>query len=51
MKKILSILSIISLIGTSTTSLTSCNTPQYTEIKLKELKDKNNIKTKNGILE
>ncbi len=37
---------------TSTTSLVACNTPQqYTEEQLKELKDKNNIKTNDGILE
>jgi len=52
MKKILSILGTINLLGTSTTSLVACNTaPQYTEEQLKELKEKNNIKTKDGILE
>ncbi|UZQ30930.1 MAG: hypothetical protein OHM56_05380 [Spiroplasma phoeniceum] len=52
MKKILFFLGIIPLIGTSTTSLIACNTPQeYTKEELKELKDKNNITTKNGILE
>ncbi|UNF62442.1 lipoprotein [Spiroplasma poulsonii] len=52
MKKILSILGTITLIGTSTTSLVACNTPQeYTPEKLEQLKEKNNINTKNGILE
>ncbi|UZQ30558.1 MAG: hypothetical protein OHM56_03215 [Spiroplasma phoeniceum] len=52
MKKILFFLGIIPLIGTSTTSLIACNTPQeYTKEELKELKDKNNITTKDGILE
>ncbi|WP_338956470.1 lipoprotein [Spiroplasma endosymbiont of Polydrusus cervinus] len=54
MKKILSFLGTITLIGTSTTSLIACNKPQqytYTEEQLKELKDKNNIKTKDGALE
>ncbi len=53
MKKILSLLGTITLIGTSTTSLVACNnTPQeYTKEQLKELKCKNNINTKDGILE
>ncbi|RUO85954.1 hypothetical protein, partial [Spiroplasma endosymbiont of Megaselia nigra] len=51
MKKILSLCGIITLIGTSTTSLVACNTTQYNEIQLKELKGKNNINTKDGILE
>ncbi|KAI92940.1 lipoprotein [Spiroplasma melliferum] len=52
MKKILSILGAISLVGTSTTSLIACNTPiLYTPEELKELKEKNNITTKDGILE
>jgi hypothetical protein len=51
MKKILSLLGTITLIGTSTTSLVACKTPQYTEKELADLKEKNNIKTKNGILE
>jgi hypothetical protein len=41
----------ITLIGTSTISLVVCNKPQYTEKKLADLKEKNNIKTKDGILE
>ncbi|AHF60969.1 hypothetical protein P344_03200 [Spiroplasma mirum ATCC 29335] len=51
MKKILSILGTITLIGTSTTSLVSCNTPQYTEKELADLKEQNKINTKDGILE
>jgi len=51
MKKILSLLGAITLIGTSTTSLVACNTPQYSEDELKKEKEKNNIKTKDGILE
>ncbi|WP_374697006.1 lipoprotein [Spiroplasma endosymbiont of Polydrusus formosus] len=51
MKKILGILGTITLIGTSTTSLIACNTSLYSEKQLKELKEKNNIKTKDGILE
>ncbi len=54
MKNVLSIIGAISLVGTSTTSLVACNTntPQkYTPKELKELKDKNNITTKDGILE
>ncbi|WP_342255509.1 lipoprotein [Spiroplasma endosymbiont of Poecilobothrus nobilitatus] len=47
MKKILSIFGTIILIGTSTTSLVACNTPQYTEEQLKELKEKHKIDTKN----
>ncbi|WP_338992731.1 lipoprotein [Spiroplasma endosymbiont of Seladonia tumulorum] len=54
MKKILSIIGTITLIGTSTTSLVACNTNialQYTKEQLKELKEKNKINTKDGILE
>ncbi|UZQ30705.1 MAG: lipoprotein [Spiroplasma phoeniceum] len=52
MKRLLSIIGAISLAVTSTTSLVACNTPQeYTKEELKELKDKNNITTKDGILE
>ncbi|MFJ1522143.1 lipoprotein [Spiroplasma sp. ald] len=51
MRKILSILGTITLIGTSATSLVACNTPQYTQKELLNLKEKNNIKTKDGILE
>ncbi|WP_338990153.1 lipoprotein [Spiroplasma endosymbiont of Seladonia tumulorum] len=51
MKKKLSLLGTITLIGTSTASLVACNTPQYIEEQLNKLKEKNNIKTKNGILE
>ncbi|UZQ30295.1 MAG: lipoprotein [Spiroplasma phoeniceum] len=52
MKKILSLLGIINLVVTITTNLVACNTPQqYTKEQLKELKNKNNIKTKDGILE
>ncbi|WP_338992481.1 lipoprotein [Spiroplasma endosymbiont of Seladonia tumulorum] len=51
MKKILSLLSSSVLIGTSTTSLVACNTSQYTEKELSDLKEKNNIKTNDGILE
>ncbi len=51
MKKILSILGTITLIRTSTTSLVSCNKMAYTEAQLTELKEKNNIKTNDGILE
>ncbi|WP_353487268.1 lipoprotein, partial [Spiroplasma phoeniceum] len=52
MKKILSIIGAISLVVTSTTSLVACNKPiVYTPEQLKELKEKNNIKTKDGILE
>ncbi|WP_425378773.1 lipoprotein [Spiroplasma endosymbiont of Polydrusus pterygomalis] len=47
MKKILSIIGVISLIGTSTTSLIACNTPQYSEEKLKEQKEKHKIDTNN----
>ncbi|WP_425378427.1 lipoprotein [Spiroplasma endosymbiont of Polydrusus pterygomalis] len=47
MKKILNILWSITLIGTSTTSLFACNTPQYSEEKLKEQKEKNKINTAN----
>ncbi|WP_338964919.1 lipoprotein [Spiroplasma endosymbiont of Sarcophaga carnaria] len=47
MKKILSLLGTITLIGTSTTSLVACNTPQYTEQQLKELKEKHKIDTEN----
>ncbi len=52
MKKILTILGTITIIGTSSTSLVACDkSPQYTEEELADLKEKNNIKTKNGILE
>ncbi|WP_338954657.1 lipoprotein [Spiroplasma endosymbiont of Polydrusus cervinus] len=51
MKKIITILGTITLIGTSTASLVACNTPQYTEKELSDLKEKNNIKTKDGVLE
>ncbi len=53
MKKILCILSSITLIETSTTSLVACNTSQYTytEKELADLKEKNNINTKDGVLE
>ncbi len=51
MKKILTILWAITLIGTSTISLVACNKPQYSEDKLKKEKEKNNIKTNDGILE
>ena len=51
MKKILSIVGTILLIGTGTTSLVACNKLQYSEDDLKKEKEKNNIKTKDGILE
>jgi hypothetical protein len=51
MKNILNLLGIITLISTSTTSLVTCNTQQYSEKELANLKEKNNIKTKDGILE
>ncbi len=51
MKKILSILGTITLIRTSTTNLVACNKMAYTEAQLTELKEKNNIKTNDGILE
>ncbi len=51
MKKILSLLGTITLIRTSTPSLVACNKSQYSEKELADLKEKNNIKTKNGILE
>ncbi|RUO86144.1 hypothetical protein D9R21_04830, partial [Spiroplasma endosymbiont of Megaselia nigra] len=51
MKNILSIFWTITLIGTSTTSLFSCNTLKYNEKQLKELKEKHNINTNDGILE
>ncbi|MFW4371042.1 MAG: lipoprotein [Spiroplasma sp. hy2] len=52
MKKILSLLGTIGLTATSTTSLVGCNIPQeYTPEKLEQLKEKNNISTKDGILE
>ncbi|WP_422397496.1 lipoprotein [Spiroplasma endosymbiont of Seladonia tumulorum] len=47
----LSLLGTITLIATSTTNLVACNKPQYSEKELADLKEKNNIKTKNGILE
>ncbi|WP_338954529.1 lipoprotein [Spiroplasma endosymbiont of Polydrusus cervinus] len=51
MKKILNLLTTITLIGTITTSLVACNKSEYNEVKLKELKEKNNINIKDGILE
>ncbi|RUO85928.1 lipoprotein [Spiroplasma endosymbiont of Megaselia nigra] len=51
MKKILSLLGTGTLIGTSTASLVAFNPPQYTEKELADLKEKNNIKTKDGILQ
>ncbi|MFJ1522773.1 lipoprotein [Spiroplasma sp. ald] len=52
MKRLLSIIGAISLVGASTTSLVACNTPQeYTKEQLDKLKEKNNITTKDGILE
>ncbi len=51
MKKILTILLTITLIGTSATSLIACNKMEYTEAQLIKIKEKNNIKTKDGILE
>ncbi|AXF96045.1 hypothetical protein [Spiroplasma phoeniceum] len=39
------------LIGTSTTSVVGCNKAQYTEKELADLKEKNNIKTNDGVLE
>ncbi len=51
MKKILTILLTITLIGTSATSLIACNKMVYTEAQLTKIKEKNNIKTKDGILE
>lgn len=51
MKKLISIIGAISLVGSSTTSLVACNTPQYTEKELADLKEKNNITKKDGILE
>ncbi|GAA6238101.1 MAG: hypothetical protein SPLM_02240 [Spiroplasma phoeniceum] len=52
MKKLLSIIGAISLVGTSTTSLVACNKPIiYTPEQLKKLKEKNNITTKDGILQ
>ncbi|PQP78919.1 hypothetical protein C6B38_03150 [Spiroplasma sp. ChiS] len=50
MKRLLSIIGVITLLGTSTTSLVACNT-QYSEDELKKEKEKNNITTKDGILE
>ncbi|UZQ31037.1 MAG: lipoprotein [Spiroplasma phoeniceum] len=51
MKKILSLLGTIALIVISTTSLVGCNTPQkYTPEELAKIKEQNNIKTKDGIL-
>ncbi|UZQ29163.1 MAG: lipoprotein [Spiroplasma phoeniceum] len=50
MKKLLSIIWAISLVGTSAASLVSCN-KQYSEDELKKEKEKNNITTKDGILE
>jgi len=52
MKKILNILGTITLIATSTTSLVACNTPQeYTQAQIDKLKEENNIKTNDGVLE
>ncbi len=51
MKRLLSIIGAISLFGTSTTSLVACNKPQYNEKELTDLKEKNNITTKDGVLE
>ncbi|GAA6238860.1 MAG: hypothetical protein SPLM_09760 [Spiroplasma phoeniceum] len=51
MKRLLSIIGAISLVGTSSTSLVACNKPQYSEKELSDLKEKNNITTKDGILE
>ncbi|WP_374695793.1 hypothetical protein [Spiroplasma endosymbiont of Polydrusus formosus] len=53
MKKLLSIIWTISLVGIiSIISLVACNKPpQYNEDELIQLKEKNNIKIKNGILE
>ncbi|WP_338992767.1 lipoprotein [Spiroplasma endosymbiont of Seladonia tumulorum] len=51
MKKILSLLGTITLIGTSTTNLVACNKPQYSKKELADLKEKNKINTKDGILE
>ncbi|MBW3059024.1 hypothetical protein D6D54_05645 [Spiroplasma poulsonii] len=47
MKNILTLLWTINLIGTSTISLVACNTPQYTEKELADLKEKNKINTDN----
>ncbi|QIA70550.1 lipoprotein [Spiroplasma citri] len=47
MKKILSILGTMTLIGTSATSLPACNTPQYNEDELQQLKQENQINTAN----
>ncbi|UZQ30854.1 MAG: lipoprotein [Spiroplasma phoeniceum] len=51
MKRLISIIGAITLVGTSTTSLVACNTTQYNEKELADLKEKNNITTKDGILE
>ncbi|ALA98364.1 putative lipoprotein [Spiroplasma kunkelii CR2-3x] len=45
MKKWLSFLGAITLLGTSTTSLVACNTPQYSEDELTQLKQANQICT------
>ncbi|WFG97043.1 lipoprotein [Spiroplasma citri] len=45
MKKWLSFLGAITLLGTSTTSLVACNTPQYNEEELQQLKQENQIYT------
>ncbi|AXF95636.1 lipoprotein [Spiroplasma phoeniceum] len=45
MKKILSLLGTITLIGTSATSLVACNTTQYSEDELQQLKKENQICT------
>ncbi len=51
MKRILTILWTINLIGIIATSLIACNKMAYTGEKLIKIKEKNNIKTKDGILE
>ncbi|PQP79264.1 hypothetical protein C6B38_01830 [Spiroplasma sp. ChiS] len=45
MKKWLSFLGAITLLGTNTTSLVACNTPQYNEEELQQLKQENQIYT------
>ncbi|PQP79205.1 hypothetical protein C6B38_02070 [Spiroplasma sp. ChiS] len=45
MKRLLSIIGAITLVGTSTTSLVACNTQQYSEDELQQLKEKNKIDT------
>ncbi|PQP77951.1 hypothetical protein C6B38_09190 [Spiroplasma sp. ChiS] len=51
MKRLLTLFGAITLLGTSTTSLVGCNKAQYTEKELADLKEKNNIKTNDGVLE